>query len=77
VDGNEDYVTSAQKEENPLIKTYLGIKNHPETPVFVNEYSLEGPPRGRVYDKIPFKFTVEKGKVYSLCTCGYSNNQVS
>ena len=75
VEGNEDYYESAKKEENGLIKHLLGIKNHPESAVFPEEYSLDGPPKGRIYEKIPFKYTVEKGKVYSLCTCGYSNNQ--
>ncbi len=77
MDGTENYEISAAKEDNPLIKKFLGVKTHPESPIFPNEYSLDGPPRGRVYDKMPFKFTVEKGKVYSLCTCGYSNNQVN
>ncbi|CAF0888693.1 unnamed protein product [Brachionus calyciflorus] len=75
LDGNEDYAVSAKNEENEYIKKILNIRTHPETPLFPEEYSLDGPPRGRIYEKLPFKFTVEKGKSYSLCTCGYSNNQ--
>ena len=74
--GNEDYAVSAKNEENGYIKHLLNIKPHPESPVFPDEYSLKGPPKGRIYEKIPFKYTVEKGKSYSICTCGYSNNQV-
>lgn len=77
IDGNEDYETSTAKEENQFIKKVLNIKKHPETPIFPNEYSVDGPPKGRIYEKLPFKFTVEKNKVYSFCTCGYSNSQVS
>lgn len=68
---------SANKEDNRYLKTILGIKPHPEEPLFPEEYSLNGPPKGRIYEKMPFKFTVEKGKAYSFCTCGYSNNQVN
>ncbi|CAF1117729.1 unnamed protein product, partial [Adineta ricciae] len=35
-----------------------------ERPRFVDEYSIKGPPYGRVYEKIPFKFRVEKGRAY-------------
>ncbi|RNA08759.1 CDGSH iron-sulfur domain-containing mitochondrial [Brachionus plicatilis] len=75
LDGTEDYAISAKNEENDYIKKILNIRSHPEAPLFPDEYSLDGPPKGRIYEKMPFKFKVEKGKVYSFCTCGYSNNQ--
>lgn len=75
IDGNEDYAVSAKDEENEYIKKILNIRPHPELPLFPDEYSLD-PPKGRIYEKFPFKFKVEKGKAYSFCTCGYSNNQV-
>lgn len=74
--GEEDYEYTAKKSRNMLIKKLLRVKAHPERMVFPNEYSLDGPPKGRIYDKYPFKYTVEKGKAYSFCTCGYSNSQV-
>ncbi len=77
IDGNEDFQVSTKNEENDFIKKILNVKQHPESPLFPEEYSLSGPPKGRIYDKQPFKFRVEKGKVYSICTCGWSNNQVS
>jgi hypothetical protein len=75
--GDVDYDTSAKNETNHLILKALQVRKHPETEVFPNEYSLEGPPRGRVYEKFPFKFRVEKGKTYTFCCCGYSNTQVN
>jgi hypothetical protein len=76
LDGNEDFAVSAQNESNEYIRKILNIRPHPETPLFPDEYSLNGPPKGRVYEKFPFKFTVEKDKAYLFCTCGWSNNQV-
>lgn len=77
LDGSEDYNVSAQNVKNGMIKSLLRVRKHPERPLFPNEYSLDGPPKGRIYEKFPFKFTIEKGKSYSFCTCGYSNMQVS
>lgn len=74
--GDEEYEVSAKRQGNQLIRKLLRIRRHPERSVFPNEYSLEGPPKGRIYDKFPFKFTVEKDKTYSFCTCGFSNSQV-
>jgi hypothetical protein len=74
--GVTEYEVSAKNEENEYIKKLLQIKQHPEEPLFPDEYSLNGPPKGRIYEKQPFKFRVESGKTYSICTCGYSNNQV-
>jgi hypothetical protein len=74
--GDGDFVSNASKEENEVIRRIVQVRAHPEAPLFPDEYSLNGPPKGRVYQKIPFKFKVEKGKVYSYCTCGYANNQV-
>ena len=75
IDGTEDYNVTCAKEIWK-IQRILGVSKNPERPLFVGEYSLDGPPKGRIYEKFPFKFTVEKGKVYQFCTCGYSNNQV-
>ena len=63
--------------ENQLIRRSLKIGSHPEDPHFPEEYSSDGPPVGVIYAKYPFKFRVEKGKIYTWCTCGYSSNQVS
>ena len=74
--GETDYAITTENEENDFIKKILKIREHPEAPLFPNEYSLEGPPKGRIYDKQPFKFRVEAGKEYIYCTCGHSTNQV-
>ena len=29
----------------------------------------------KICQKAPYKVTVSKGKLYSVCSCGYSNNQ--
>jgi CDGSH-type Zn-finger protein len=31
--------------------------------------------KGKIYDKKPFKFRCEKGKVYFWCNCGHSHTQ--
>ena len=67
----------ARTIKNKLIRRSLKLNTHPERPLFINEYSFDGPPKGRVYAKYPFKYTVQKGKSYLWCTCGYSNTQVS
>ncbi|CAM4780414.1 unnamed protein product [Rotaria magnacalcarata] len=46
-----------------------------ERPRFIDEYSLTGPPTGRIYEKIPFKYRVEKGRAYLYCSCGWANTQ--
>ncbi|CAF0734004.1 unnamed protein product [Didymodactylos carnosus] len=46
-----------------------------ERPRFIDEYSTDGPPIGRVYEKIPFKMQVVKGRAYLWCTCGWSHAQ--
>ncbi|CAF3468627.1 unnamed protein product [Rotaria sp. Silwood1] len=46
-----------------------------ERPRFIDEYSLDGPPYGRVYEKIPFKYRVEKGRAYLYCACGWAHTQ--
>ncbi len=76
MNGETDYAVTAKDEENEFIKKILKIREHPEEALFPNEYSLEGPPKGRIYEKQPFKYQVEAGKSYLVCTCGYSNNQV-
>lgn len=73
--GDEDLDKAYAKIDNPLIKQSLNVKKHPEEPHFPNEYSLKGAPYGRVYEKFPFKYKVEKDKAYSWCSCGYSINQ--
>ena len=74
--GDEDLDKAYAKIDNPLIKQSLNVKKHPEEPHFPNEYSLKGAPYGRVYEKFPFKYKVEKDKAYLWCSCGYSINQV-
>ena len=32
--------------------------------------------KGKVAGKVPFKYTIEKGKKYSWCSCGFSHTQV-
>ena len=34
------------------------------------------PHKGQIYDKKPFKFPVEEGKLYMWCACGHSKSQV-
>ncbi|CAD5117954.1 DgyrCDS6695 [Dimorphilus gyrociliatus] len=46
----------------------------PEKEVFPGEFSLEKP-KGKIYDKKPFKIFLEAGKTYSYCTCGWSRSQ--
>jgi hypothetical protein len=75
--GDEDVHTVLKDATNEKIKHTLKVKTHPESQHFPDEYALSGPPKGRVYATIPFKFQVEKGKTYMWCSCGYSNNQVS
>ncbi len=53
---------TTKDEENEFIRKILKIREHPEEALFPNEYALEGPPKGRVYEKQPFKFQVEAGK---------------
>lgn len=74
--GDEEYEISAKRVKTGLIRKLLRIKRHPEGGIFPNEYSIDGPPKGRIYEKFPFKFTVEKDKTYFFCTCGFSNSQV-
>ncbi|XP_063985588.1 uncharacterized protein LOC135166855 [Diachasmimorpha longicaudata] len=33
------------------------------------------PEKGKIYDKKPFKLTIEAGKKYAWCTCGHSKGQ--
>ncbi|XP_074658989.1 uncharacterized protein LOC141911829 isoform X1 [Tubulanus polymorphus] len=47
---------------------------HPETPQFPDDYNPD-PPKGKIYDKKPFKVELIAGKRYSWCSCGYSRNQ--
>ena len=46
-----------------------------EREYFAGEFDLERP-KGRIYDKKPFKIGLEAGKLYAWCTCGISRNQV-
>ena len=46
-----------------------------EREYFVGEFDLERP-KGKIYDKQPFKIELEAGKLYAWCTCGNSKNQV-
>ena len=32
--------------------------------------------KGKIYDKKPFKFTIQEGKKYLWCACGHSRHQV-
>ncbi|XP_076460374.1 uncharacterized protein LOC143293415 isoform X1 [Babylonia areolata] len=49
-------------------------KPHPETPQFPMEHTLD-PPKGKIYDKKPFKMQLKAGKDYHWCACGTSKNQ--
>ncbi|KAK2142397.1 hypothetical protein LSH36_961g00065, partial [Paralvinella palmiformis] len=50
------------------------MKTHPERPRYPNEYT-NPMPKGKVYEKFPFKMTLEAEKSYSWCTCGLSHKQ--
>ena len=52
-------------------------QSHVEEPQFPDEYSLDGPPKGKSYDKKPFRLELTAGKKYSWCSCGHSHTQVS
>ena len=73
--GEENLEKLEDKITNHVIRKALKIEDHPENPHFPDEYSLEGPPKGIIYAKYPFKFRVEKGKSYLWCTCGHSSSQ--
>jgi hypothetical protein len=45
IDGETDYSVSTKNETNDFIKKVLKVKDHPEKPVFPNEFSLDGPPK--------------------------------
>jgi len=75
--GDYNADVQAKKTDNPVLIKALEYQPHPEAPLFPNEYSLNGPPVGRIYDKYPFKYRVEKGKTYFWCSCGYGNSQVN
>ncbi|KAK3589583.1 hypothetical protein CHS0354_043041 [Potamilus streckersoni] len=49
------------------------VKPHPETPA-IGEYEVE-PPKGKIYDKKPFKMELQAGKKYAWCVCGLSHTQ--
>ncbi|CAI9716777.1 iron-sulfur domain-containing 3, mitochondrial-like [Octopus vulgaris] len=51
------------------------IRPHPEAPKFLNEYSVDGPPKGKIYDKKPFRMELKANKWYFYCTCGHSKQQ--
>jgi CDGSH iron-sulfur domain-containing protein 3 len=76
--GLEDHYEQSKLIDNPLILKSMGFKQsneHPENENFKNEYSLNGSPIGRIYERYPFKYRVEKDKVYLWCSCGYGHNQ--
>lgn len=80
LEGDEEYLESASQVKNSLVKKILKINlGHPEKALFPEEYSINanGPPKGRIYEKFPFKYSIEKGKTYWFCTCGFSNMQVT
>lgn len=39
--------------------------------------AITQPENGAIYDKKPFRLTLEKGKTYSWCLCGKSKSQVN
>ncbi|XP_076056910.1 uncharacterized protein LOC143034562 [Oratosquilla oratoria] len=39
------------------------------------QYEFYQKDKGKIYDKKPFKMTIEKGKMYRWCTCGNSKTQ--
>lgn len=46
-----------------------------EREIFVDEFS-DPHPKGRVFDKKPFRMLLEMNKPYFFCTCGQSKSQV-
>ena len=60
--------------EQRLMKERGGF-NYSEREMFPNEFS-DPHPKGRVYDKKPFRLILEANKPYYFCTCGQSRNQV-
>lgn len=57
-------------------ETFVKPLRHPETPIYPKLHTGEPPPKGRIYDKKPFKMQVEAGKTYKWCSCGVSKTQV-
>uniref|UniRef100_A0A914UJL2 Iron-binding zinc finger CDGSH type domain-containing protein n=1 Tax=Plectus sambesii TaxID=2011161 RepID=A0A914UJL2_9BILA len=61
--------------EPPALKYHKLQDKKPEQP-----YGLQGnnhlqPGNGKIYSKLPTKILMKKDKVYSWCSCGYSNRQ--
>ncbi|KAI0987263.1 hypothetical protein GJ496_002639 [Pomphorhynchus laevis] len=56
-------------------RTCCEVYQHAENPHFNDEYSLKGPPLGRIYDKLPTNVMAKKDQVFLWCACGLSRNQ--
>merc|ERR1711894_800627 len=53
----------------------MGREKKPvEKIIHPRQYDLE-PAKGKVYDKKPFRVTLQVGKRYAWCTCGFSRKQ--
>ena len=61
--------------DEEIVKLAAEAKKHPEAETFQGEHNLERP-KGKIYDKKPFKVFLEADKRYSWCTCGHSKKQV-
>ena len=64
-----------EKLRDRMIGIPGNTKPHPETQVR-GQFELD-PPKGRIYDKLPFPALLKAGKVYYWCSCGNSKNQVN
>ncbi|XP_071112046.1 CDGSH iron-sulfur domain-containing protein 3, mitochondrial-like [Haliotis cracherodii] len=62
----DDFVTEKKKKNK--------FRQHRETPKFVNEFSTDQP-KGKIYDKKPFRIELTAGKKYAWCACGHSHTQ--
>merc|ERR1711955_158057 len=47
-------------------------KDHLELPLFRQEFTLDGPPRGKPHSLMPIRIYLEKDKEYYWCACGVS-----
>ena len=73
--------TSYKRPDTPDPDPELYVKHlrtkteYMEREHFPKDFAVE-PPKGKIYDKKPFKITLEAGKLYAWCTCGHSKSQV-
>ncbi|CAG9861710.1 unnamed protein product [Phyllotreta striolata] len=70
-------ILNITKTKIPLI-TKVFYSSSPKIPINIAEKTISAhnqPTNGVVYDKKPFKFTMQAGKRYSWCLCGRSKTQ--